>query len=214
MDKLQHHINETNKHIKLVRSYLLLASKILNARGRKHDLSKLEDYEQNIFVEYTPKLKNCTYGSDEYKKYLSEMKPALDHHYANNHHHPEYFERGIRDMNLFDIIEMFFDWMAATKRHSDGDINRSIKINKDRFGYDNTLADIFTNTAEGITNSWFFDIVEKLFNDDDNWNVREIVYEWFTGGSIYTDEYKSRFSDDEFKKAHSIVATLVSMGLG
>ena len=31
-----------------------------------------------------------TYGSDEYKACLTEMKPALDHHYAANRHHPEH----------------------------------------------------------------------------------------------------------------------------
>lgn len=211
---IQNHINETNKHIKLVRSYLMLVSKILNARGKKHDQSKLENPEQDIFVEYTPKLKNCTYGSEEYKTFLAEMKPALDHHYSNNHHHPEYFKNGINDMNLIDIMEMFFDWMAATKRHDNGDINKSIEINKNRFKYDDLLSNIFKNTVDCINRNWFFDEVEKIFDDNDNDNIREIVYEWFTGGSIFTDEYKSKYSSDDFDKAHSIVSTLVSMGLG
>jgi hypothetical protein len=51
-------------------------------------------------------------------------------------------------MTLMDVVEMFFDWMAAVERHDNGDINRSIEINKDRFGYDDMIASIFRNTAE------------------------------------------------------------------
>jgi hypothetical protein len=29
--------------------------------------------------------------SDEYHEYMNQMRPALDHHYANNRHHPEYY---------------------------------------------------------------------------------------------------------------------------
>jgi len=46
--------------------------------------------------------------------------------------------------------EMFFDWKAATERHNDGNIFKSIKINQDRFKYSDQLADIFTNTAERL----------------------------------------------------------------
>lgn len=151
MDKdLQFHIAETIKHKNNVCEYLLHIAEVLELRGRKHDNSKLEDPEQSIFVEYTPKLKNSTYGSEEYNRFLKEMKPALDHHYANNRHHPEHFENGIKDMNLIDLIEMFFDWFAAAKRHSNGDIYKSIEINKKRFGYDDLLAQILKNTAEYI----------------------------------------------------------------
>ncbi len=55
-----------------------------------HDRSKTESPEVECFDEYTPKLKGATYGSDEYKQWLAEMKPALDHHYAANRHHPEH----------------------------------------------------------------------------------------------------------------------------
>jgi hypothetical protein len=120
----------------------------MNRRGLIHDQTKLESPEKEIFDEYTPKLKNTTYGSEEYSKYLKEMKIALDHHYKNNRHHPEHFNNGIRDMNLIDIIEMFCDWLSATERHDDGDIFKSIEYNQNRFGYSSDLKDIFDNTAK------------------------------------------------------------------
>ena len=42
---------------------------------------------------------------------------------------------------------MFFDWKAATERHDNGNIFKSIEINKKRFEMSDQLCDIFTNTA-------------------------------------------------------------------
>jgi hypothetical protein len=113
----------------------------------KHDESKIQEPEVSIFDEYTSKLKNTTYGSDEYKGYLKEMGKALEHHYKANRHHPEHFENGIRGMNLVDLVEMFCDWWAASMRHNDGDIRRSIEINQSRFGYSDDLKAILMNTV-------------------------------------------------------------------
>ncbi len=78
-----------------------------------HDRSKTESPAVECFDEYTSKLKGATYGSDEYKQWLAEMKPALDHHYAANRHHPEHFPNGVNDMTLVDLIEMIADWKAG-----------------------------------------------------------------------------------------------------
>lgn len=112
-----------------------------------HDESKMQEPELSIFDEYTPKLKETTYGSDEYKGYLKEMGKALDHHYQVNRHHPEHFENGIRGMNLVDLIEMFCDWWAASLRHNDGDIRKSIEVNQERFGYSDDIKTILQNTV-------------------------------------------------------------------
>jgi hypothetical protein len=102
--------------------------------------------EVEAFDEYTPKLATSTYGSGEYKSFLTAIKPALDHHYANNAHHPEHWDDGIRGMSLLDVVEMLVDWKAATLRHNDGDIRRSVEINQKRFGYSDELKQILLNT--------------------------------------------------------------------
>jgi uncharacterized protein DUF5662 len=140
----------TQAHINLVRIYLRRAAVELLQRGEVHDLSKFSPEEVKVFTEFTPKLRGSTYGSAEYKAFLADMKPALDHHYASNRHHPEHFSKGLEDMNLLDVLEMFLDWLASTKRHSDGDIIRSIEINAERFGMDLQLAQIFRNTVEAF----------------------------------------------------------------
>lgn len=138
---------DTLKHIKRVAQLLTEASAELIRRANVHDDSKLKSPEKELFDEYTPKLKDCTYGSDEYKSFLKELKVALDHHYAANSHHPEHYSAGIDGMTLFDILEMFFDWRAASERHADGNIYASININQDRFKMSEQLTQIFRNTA-------------------------------------------------------------------
>jgi len=141
---------EVTKHIKHVKKYLRIITKKLKDRGLKHDQSKMEDPEVAIFAEYTPKLKKSTYGSDEYNNFLNEMKVALDHHYAQNRHHPEHFKSGIDDMNLVDLIEMLCDWKAATLKHNDGNILKSLDINSKRFNMSPQTYNILKNTVEQL----------------------------------------------------------------
>jgi hypothetical protein len=139
---------DTLEHIHRVSSLLGEAATELIKRGSLHDNSKLEEPEKALFDEMTPLLKTMEYNSPEYKESLSKLEPALNHHYANNSHHPQFYNNGINGMNLFDIIEMFFDWKAAGERGQNGDIYKSIKINEKRFGISDQLAQILYNTAK------------------------------------------------------------------
>ena len=139
---------ETMKHIKRVNELLLMAAKEIMDRAVKHDASKLLPPEKECFDTITPRLRNSTYGSDEYKATMAEFKPANDHHQKNNSHHPEFYENWIDGFDLFDLMEMFFDWKAASERHDDGDIMKSIAINQARFGYSDQVAEIMRNTVK------------------------------------------------------------------
>ena len=138
---------ETQKHIETVRKYIRFMIDKIEQRGVKHDSSKLETPEVELFAEYTPQLAELHYGSDEYKQSLECLKPALDHHYASNRHHPEHFVNGINDMTLIDIVEMFCDWKASTLRMNDGNLLKSIETNAERFNMDGQLKQILVNTA-------------------------------------------------------------------
>jgi hypothetical protein len=140
--------NETFRHIERVRNLLNTCVIELLKRGELHDQSKLEDPEIAFFTEFTPKLASCTYGGDEYKGYLNSLNPALDHHYAHNRHHPEHHEHGVNDMNLIDLVEMLCDWKAASERHHDGNIRKSIEVSAGRFGISPQLTKILENTAD------------------------------------------------------------------
>ena len=103
-----------------------------------------------MFDEWTSKLRGVTYGSPEYAEFRQQLKPTLDHHYANNRHHPEHFKNGIHDMTLIDILEMLMDWKASSLRHNDGNILKSIEINQERFGFSPDLRQIMENTAKWL----------------------------------------------------------------
>lgn len=149
MKKVYDSKKDTRKHIKRVEKYLKACRVELIKRGMRHDYDKIHNKtEKALFDEYTPKLKGCTYGSDEYKSYLKGLKVGLDIHYANNRHHPEHFANGMKDMNLIDLLELICDWKAASERHDDGDIYRSLEVNQGRFGYSEELKGILKNTVD------------------------------------------------------------------
>jgi hypothetical protein len=138
----------TLQHIRTVEKFVHIFIRELLERAEKHDLSKLQQPEVELFTKYTPKLASSTYGSEEYNSFRKEMAVALEHHYANNRHHPEHFKNGVNDMNLIDLVEMLCDWKASSMRHNDGNIRKSIEINAVRFGINPQLVKILENTAE------------------------------------------------------------------
>lgn len=168
---------ETIEHIMRVRELLYIVQNKLEARGFAHDQSKLGPEEKPIFDRVTGRLKGMTYGSDEYRASIAELGPALVHHYANNSHHPEHYQKdvciicfaefpagskavcdrcgngqfstepNVDGMSLLDLIEMLCDWKAAGERHADGSIVRSLTVNKTRFKISDQLQSILENTA-------------------------------------------------------------------
>lgn len=142
---------DTYDHIGKVRKYVSRAIANLLDRAEVHDASKLVSPEVEMFDEFTPKLRDLVYGSDEYKATTKAMGPALAHHYAVNSHHPEHYEDEIRGMSLLDLIEMLCDWKAAGERHATGsNILRSIDLNQQRWGYTDELRSILENTAREL----------------------------------------------------------------
>lgn len=139
---------ETLEHKQMVSHFMNMLIKELIDRAEHHDDSKLEEDELPFFDEYTPKLKTCEYDSPEYRGFLKGLKPALDHHYAVNRHHPEHFgEQGIKGMNIVDIVEMLCDWKASTLRQQGGNLLTSIEKNRERFDYSKDLQSLLNNTA-------------------------------------------------------------------
>lgn len=138
---------DTLCHICMVRKCIDVIIKELLKRAEEHDKSKTEEPELSLFVTHTPKLAGMTYGSEEYMKCLGELKPSLDHHYANNRHHPEHYKNGIKDMTIIDIIEMLCDWKAASTRHANGNLKKSIEHGKERFGMSKELLQILENSV-------------------------------------------------------------------
>lgn len=141
---------ETLKHISKVRALLMEMIQELDNRARNHDLSKLESPEKEIFGEFTPELAKTEYGSQEYGDLLEKVRPAIEHHYSKNRHHPEFHKNGINDMNLVDLVELLCDWKAAGERNKNGNIRKSLDINIIRYEISPQLAKILENTIKEI----------------------------------------------------------------
>lgn len=91
--ELHTHDSETLKHVNEVRANIWTMIKELDRRAQVHDASKFEEPERSVFATNTPKLAKTEYGTDEYTKLLDEVKPAIDHHYSKNTHHPEFYQK-------------------------------------------------------------------------------------------------------------------------
>jgi hypothetical protein len=114
------------------------------ARGQAHDASKFSPEEKPVYDEVFPLLTGISYGSPEWDAVLGRARPALEHHYRHNSHHPEFYPDGIAGMDLFDLVEMLCDWMAAAERNpSDGvKLDHNVRL----FGIEPQLAAILANT--------------------------------------------------------------------
>jgi len=147
---------ETTKHKLWVMWYISKACAVLLKRGIKHDLSKYSKTQEPYFRKYGKKLKKLTYGSPEYKENMELLKPAIDDHYRKERHHPEHYKdtedwlSPLHRMSTFDIIEMLCDWRAATRRHSDSTMKKSLDINAKRFDYDEVTKSILLEICEEI----------------------------------------------------------------
>lgn len=145
-DQMLEGVASTTKHIREVQKIMNYVIKELSDRGIKHDKSKLEDKEFFNFTKTAHKLKNMEYNSDEYKNELKNIGSSLEHHYQKNDHHPEHHKNGIKDMDLFQLLEMMVDWSASVKRMKNGSITDSLKKNRERFEIDDSVYPILKNT--------------------------------------------------------------------
>ncbi len=145
----------TDDHIKRVRELLDMASGMLSVRGFLHDRTKYDEKELGPLSEMQTVIERegqAPFGSDEYKRRTAMLGPMLGHHYANNSHHPEHYENGVAGMCLIDLVEMFFDWKAASERGEEPMMNLTAAI--ERFAVSPQLAQVFRNTADRLGYVW------------------------------------------------------------
>jgi hypothetical protein len=116
-------------------------------KGQHHDKDKLLPEILDDFYPASEKFSGAKYGSEEYRKALSELSPVLSEHYRKNSHHPEHYSNGINGMSLLDLIEMLVDWKSACSAYGDS-FETSMEVAKLRFGIGDQLFDILNNTAK------------------------------------------------------------------
>ena len=108
-----------------------------------HDNSKMEEPELSGFMEIIPELNKQKYMDSEYSKALKG--DAIQHHYKNNDHHPEFFKNGCKDMNFVNMIEMLCDWISASKRYN-GEVD--FDEQQKRFNYSDDIKALLVNTMK------------------------------------------------------------------
>jgi hypothetical protein len=140
------YIKDLVDHKRRVAGYLQIAANDLFRRATAHDNSKFSSEEFDAYEEAFPGLQKYAYGTEEFKAELKKIEPAIQHHYSVNDHHPEYFANGINGMSLVQILEMVFDWLAASAR-SKTDFLHGLEINKARFGIGDQLFEVIKNTV-------------------------------------------------------------------
>jgi Family of unknown function (DUF5662) len=132
-------------HIHRVRDHIDIFVAEMLARGRVHDASKLDEPEKSTFDQVIPLLEGVAYGSPDYEAIVERARPALEHHYRRNSHHPEHYgPAGVAGMDLFDLVEMVCDWMAAAERNPDDGVNLGYNVRL--FGIEPQLASVIANT--------------------------------------------------------------------
>lgn len=89
--QLQDSRPDTVAHIGRVAELLAKCVDNIGDRAYKHDRSKLEEPEKSAFDRLKAlSLSGMAYGSEEYRACLRAEKPAIEHHYKANSHHPEH----------------------------------------------------------------------------------------------------------------------------
>ena len=135
---------DTLAHIHAVRDAIDRFVTVMLERGRVHDASKFSAAEKAAFDEIMPLLRGVAYGSPEFEALVRRMGPALTHHYQANSHHPEHHADGVAGMDLFDLVEMLCDWIAAAARNPGDGVK--LDYNVQLYGIEPQLARILANT--------------------------------------------------------------------
>lgn len=146
---------DTRKHQQIVTELLISFTKKLLDRTINHDASKLEEPERSHYIEpvYALNTEEVPYGSERYKELTKQMGAGWDHHKMVNDHHIEFFipysvqtlNDPIKALDLFALIEMLADWIAASRRRNNNPA-KALDFLKEKYVVDHQLEMIIRNT--------------------------------------------------------------------
>ena len=118
---------DTRKHQQLVAKKMVAVAKNILDQAMSHDASKIEDaLERESYIEpvWYLNTEEVPFGSNQYIELTEKMGAGWDHHKQVNDHHIEFFKPysvqttndPIKAMDVFALIEMMCDWIAAASR--------------------------------------------------------------------------------------------------
>ena len=141
---------DTRKHQQLVAERMVACAKHVLDRGMVHDASKLTEEERPYYEGPVWRLdhEGVEYGSSEYKELTALMGKGWQHHKLVNDHHPEFF-LSIQSMDLFSLLEMLCDWIAASKRKGNS-ASKAMEFMTADYRVDPQLEAVLLNTLAQI----------------------------------------------------------------
>lgn len=166
-EKLIEMSEDTIIHKKLVLDNCLLVGKYLIGRGDvdlgvklmrrgcEHDNSKFNCEE---FKRLASILKSRKCFKDANSKLSMHEVEAIECHWRNNRHHPEYY-KNIEDMGELDILEMVCDWYARSKQYGTDFLEFVEVRQKNRFGFSKGMFERIKGYCE---------LIVKLDSNDGN----------------------------------------------
>lgn len=153
---------DTQAHIARVRDLLADCVNNLAMRAVKHDLSKLEEPEKSAFDRLKAlSLSGMAYGSEEYRACLRAEKPAIQHHYEANSHHPEFYPRGTTGKTGV-MLRSAADEMESTAKAAIGSAGQAeISALLEFAKFQRATADQLEAEVNGMS---LFDVLEMLMD--------------------------------------------------
>jgi hypothetical protein len=153
---------DTLAHIERVRQLLENCIARLTVRGAAHDASKLMEPEKSAFDRLKAlSLSGMAYGSEEYRACLRAEKPAIEHHYKANSHHPEFYPQ-VETTTTGVMLRGAADEMEATAKAAIGSAGQGeINALLDFATFNRKTADQLESSVNGMS---LFDVLEMLMD--------------------------------------------------
>lgn len=153
---------DTLAHINRVGQLLDLCMRELAKRAAVHDASKLEEPEKSAFDRLKAlSLSGMAYGSEEYRACLRAEKPAIQHHYAANSHHPEFYQQ-VETTPIGAMLRAASDECESTAKGAIGTAGQGeINLLFDFAKFQRVTADQLESSVNGMS---LFDVLEMLMD--------------------------------------------------
>ncbi len=153
---------DTLEHIRRVNDLILTACHGLLLRAKLHDNSKLVEPEKSAFDRLKAlSLSGMAYGSDEYRACLRAEKPAIDHHYKANSHHPEFYPP-VETTEVGAMLRVAADECESTAKGAIGSAGqREVNLLFDFAKFQRATADQLESSVNGMS---LFDVLEMLLD--------------------------------------------------
>jgi hypothetical protein len=136
-------------HKEKVATNMLQINNELVKRMYCHDNDKIsDDIIFDVYEEYNSKLRAEKYDSPMFKEYARIMHPGVVRHTSKERHH--FYDRNNpmenKEVDLIDLIEVLSDWVGATQRDKNINIESALEHNFNKYNIPEDFRTLMMNT--------------------------------------------------------------------